>query len=312
MLPRLRRKLYCSFCRKDQDAVEKLAKASGGPDKVAYAERLVIAWADTLVSARKFDHAAEFLKACLRQGICNKPWMYESLAIALQLSNGSPEEIERAQVSAIDLQPQDAQGYLRASKGMAELKRWDRAVAFCKQASLMDPNRPEPYAEALLYAEVAKDTDGMAWAAITALLRDRFNANEILVSLMLVYVAELLLAYLVYGPWKDPKGYNFPQTITFLSPTQIPLVFEDTRLHLRYPPDRRTEEATLREGQRCAREGITINIFLLNTWNQSKEDVRFAYRLAESTRGRVFFTAGRELDRYVVWDYIKRRRQIIA
>jgi ABC-type uncharacterized transport system permease subunit len=47
---------------------------------------------------------------------------------------------------------------------------------------------------------------GMAWAGITALLRDRFNANEILVSLMLVYVADMLLSYLVYGPWKDPAG----------------------------------------------------------------------------------------------------------
>ena len=62
----------------------------------------------------------------------------------------------------------------------------------------------------------------MCWAAIVALLRDRFNANEILVSLMLVYVAEQLLNYLVYGPWKDPAGYNFPQTITFLKSTQVP------------------------------------------------------------------------------------------
>src|SRR5213075_1672693 len=53
---------------------------------------------------------------------------------------------------------------------------------------------------------------GMLWAAIVALLRDRFNANEILVSLMLVYVAEQLLNYLVFGPWKDPQGYNFPQS----------------------------------------------------------------------------------------------------
>ena len=45
---------------------------------------------------------------------------------------------------------------------------------------------------------------GMAWAALTAVLRDRFNANEILVSLMLVYVATLLLNYMVFGPWKDP------------------------------------------------------------------------------------------------------------
>ena len=56
---------------------------------------------------------------------------------------------------------------------------------------------------------------GMAWAAIVALLRDRFNANEILVSLMLVYIATLVLSYLVYGPWKDPAGYNFPQSKLF-------------------------------------------------------------------------------------------------
>ena len=73
---------------------------------------------------------------------------------------------------------------------------------------------------------------GMVWAAIVALLRDRFNANEILVSLMLVYVADLLLSYLVYGPWKDPKGYNFPQTITFLSETRIPKFVPNLRAHI--------------------------------------------------------------------------------
>ncbi len=88
--------------------------------------------------------------------------------------------------------------------------------------------------------------------------------------------------------------------------------FEGEMLYLLYPPDPRTEDATLREAHLCAREGITINIFLLASWNQTEEDVRFAYRVAESTKGRVFFTAGRELDRYVVWDYIARRKQIIA
>jgi simple sugar transport system permease protein len=73
---------------------------------------------------------------------------------------------------------------------------------------------------------------GMAWAAIVALLRDRFNANEILVSLMLVYVAEMLLGFLVYGPWKDPQGYNFPQTITFLPETKIPRLFDGLRAHI--------------------------------------------------------------------------------
>ena len=88
--------------------------------------------------------------------------------------------------------------------------------------------------------------------------------------------------------------------------------FEGSTLYLLYPPDPRTEEATLREAKLCAREGITINIFLLSVWNQSREDIRFAYKMAESTKGRVIFTAGRELDRYVVWDYIKRRKTIVS
>src|SRR6266849_4624006 len=83
--------------------------------------------------------------------------------------------------------------------------------------------------------------------------------------------------------------------------------FEGETLYMLYPPDPRTEAATLAEAMHCAREGITINIFLLSSWNQSEEDVHFARRLAESTKGRVFFVAGRELDRYVVWDYLERR-----
>ena len=73
---------------------------------------------------------------------------------------------------------------------------------------------------------------GMAWAGITALLRDRFNANEILVSLMLVYVADLLLGYMVYGPLKDPNGYNFPQSITFLAVTKIPRLLDGWRANI--------------------------------------------------------------------------------
>ncbi len=61
--------------------------------------------------------------------------------------------------------------------------------------------------------------------------------------------------------------------------------FEGKILYLLYPPDPRTEEATMREGQLCQREGITINIFLLPSWSQSREDVQFAYRLAEIDRG---------------------------
>jgi uncharacterized protein with von Willebrand factor type A (vWA) domain len=88
--------------------------------------------------------------------------------------------------------------------------------------------------------------------------------------------------------------------------------FEGSTLFMLYPPDPQTESATMREALLCARAGITINIFLLSNWNQSQDDVQFAYKMAQATKGRVVFTAGRDLDRYVVWDYIKRRKQIIS
>jgi uncharacterized protein with von Willebrand factor type A (vWA) domain len=88
--------------------------------------------------------------------------------------------------------------------------------------------------------------------------------------------------------------------------------FEGSTLFMLYPPDQRTEDATMREALLCARDNITINIFLLSNWNQSQEDVQFAYKMAQATKGRVIFTAGRDLDRYVIWDYIKRRKQIIS
>jgi simple sugar transport system permease protein len=70
---------------------------------------------------------------------------------------------------------------------------------------------------------------GMAWAAIPALLRTRFNASEILVSLMLVYVADLFLSYLVHGPLRDPAGFNFPQSKAFNSSALLPVLVEGLR-----------------------------------------------------------------------------------
>ena len=88
--------------------------------------------------------------------------------------------------------------------------------------------------------------------------------------------------------------------------------FEESMLYMLYPPDNQTEQATMREGALCQRDGIVINLFLVPSWSQSEEDIRFAYRLAEHTRGRVFFTSGKDLDRCVVWDYIDRKREILG
>lgn len=73
---------------------------------------------------------------------------------------------------------------------------------------------------------------GMAWAAIPALLRARFNAHEILTTLMLSYVAVQFLGYLVHGPWQDPDGFGFPQTRQFEPNAMLPALVPGTRLHV--------------------------------------------------------------------------------
>jgi simple sugar transport system permease protein len=79
---------------------------------------------------------------------------------------------------------------------------------------------------------IAGAAGGMFWAAFPAWFRTRFNANEILTSLMLTYVAILLLSYLVHGPWRDPAGYNFPESRLFPEAGTMPILVDESRLHL--------------------------------------------------------------------------------
>ena len=78
---------------------------------------------------------------------------------------------------------------------------------------------------------VAGAIGGALWATIPAFLKARFNANEILVSLMLVYVAQLVVSWLVFGPWRDPDGFNFPQTAMFGDAALLPVLVAGTRLN---------------------------------------------------------------------------------
>jgi ABC-type uncharacterized transport system permease subunit len=73
---------------------------------------------------------------------------------------------------------------------------------------------------------------GALWAAIPALLRTRFNASEILVTLMLSLVAIQLLNYLLLGPWKDPQGFNFPQSVMFQWEAMLPTLIPGTRVNV--------------------------------------------------------------------------------
>src|SRR4029453_829418 len=119
---------------------EELAK--GGVDA-----GMVIATADFLFECGKFEHAAEFLKANLRHGIVVRPWVYEALAVALEASKESPEEVRRARLSAVALDPTDASGFLTAARAMADHKEYDRALAFCRQAALLEPNVATSYSD---------------------------------------------------------------------------------------------------------------------------------------------------------------------
>jgi len=133
---------------------------------------MVIATADFLFDTGYYEHAVEFLKADLRYGTVVRPWVYEALAVALEAVHGNPEEIRRARLSAVALDPQDAQGFLEAARAMAENKQFDRALAFCRQASQLEPNSAQPYADALVYAETAKDSRSMEWAVSKILSQD--------------------------------------------------------------------------------------------------------------------------------------------
>src|ERR1700745_3396035 len=73
---------------------------------------------------------------------------------------------------------------------------------------------------------------GALYALIPAICKVKFGASEILTSLMLVYVADLFLDYLVRGPWRDPHGFKFPTTAEFDPVSTVPVLIEGGRLHL--------------------------------------------------------------------------------
>jgi general nucleoside transport system permease protein len=106
--------------------------------------------------------------------------------------------------------------------------------AICAGATVLafdTPNKPLAGPVVMFLGLAAGVAGGMFWAAITAWLKDKFNANEILVSLMLTYIAGLLLIYCVTGPLRDPQGYNFPQSKVFSKECLLGYLVPGTRLH---------------------------------------------------------------------------------
>jgi tetratricopeptide (TPR) repeat protein len=125
---------------------------------------LVVATADFLFEEGYFDHAVEFLKANLRQGVIVQPWVYEALALAMEFNRDSMDDILRVRLSATSLDPKNAQSYLKAAKACSDSGNNERAMSLCRQAAQLDPNIWMPYADALVYADRSKDAKGMEWA----------------------------------------------------------------------------------------------------------------------------------------------------
>lgn len=96
----------------------------------------------------------------------------------------------------------------------------------------LDDGSHQGGALAIALALAAGVVGGMLWAAVVAVLRDRFHTNEILVSLMLVYVAELLLSWLVHGPMRDPDSFGFPESRLFGDGFLLPALVPGMRLHM--------------------------------------------------------------------------------
>jgi len=92
--------------------------------------------------------------------------------VALEASGGTSEDICRARLSAVSLDPADARGFLQAARTMANYKEYDRALAFCRQASLLEPATPYAYAEALTYADATDDLEALQWASGNLLKQD--------------------------------------------------------------------------------------------------------------------------------------------
>jgi tetratricopeptide (TPR) repeat protein len=143
---------------------------------------LILATAEFLMEFDEPGAAAEVLKGNLRKGIATDDWAHEALAVALQSAGkADPVEVERAAVSAIDLDPTSAKAHLKAASAMAKASNHKQAVAFCKRAAACSPSDPAPYANALAYAEKATGltSDAVMWAADGLLKRDWTNTDGI-------------------------------------------------------------------------------------------------------------------------------------
>ena len=133
---------------------------------------VLFAGAAALAASGHWNHAAELLKAGLRQGGVARDWMFEAIALATRVQHGDPEEEVRCLLSAADLRPSDALGLLQGAEVLARHGKYAPAVSLTRLAAEQNPELPHPYLFALQLASQAKDGATVRWAATELLRRD--------------------------------------------------------------------------------------------------------------------------------------------
>ncbi len=163
--------------------------------------------------------------------------------------------------------------------------------------------------------------------ALGALIRGQFPRDTLHVVGFSLYARELSLEDLPTLSWSEwnigtnmHHGFQVARRLLGrqkCSNKQIIMVtdgeptahMEGGEAEFAYPPTRRTLEETLQEVQRCTREGITINTFMLE---RSQMLMAFVEQMTRINRGRAFFAAPERLGEYVLVDYVTARRRRVS
>ena len=117
-----------------------------------------------LHSAKKYKHVIAAIQSAIIHGQ-SQPWMYEVLTVTLKLDKRPQSEIERAAFSKIDFTSADLPSMLYAAANLSRLDSDSLALRIYRQASEIEPTRPEPYVMGLKIAQKLNDHKGIEWAA---------------------------------------------------------------------------------------------------------------------------------------------------
>ncbi|MBI2887129.1 MAG: VWA domain-containing protein [Chloroflexi bacterium] len=163
--------------------------------------------------------------------------------------------------------------------------------------------------------------------ALHNLIRTQFPRDSVYIVGFSTYARELKPDQLPYITWDQAEPYTNMQQglmisqrllakhksgtkqIIMISDGEPTAHIERGQIFLGYPPSPRTITETLREVKRCTREGIVINVFMLDRSYYLKE---FVDQLTKINRGRAFYTSPEKLGQYVMVDYLAGKRRRIA